>query len=269
MGSRKRERETNGEEEGRERKEARVEAGMAELALRPMSVEGKKAKKSKYVPEVAEGVNPFNGQPFSRRYYDLLSVRERLPAYEARKKFLKTVKRHQCTVVVGETGSGKTTQCTQFLLQAGYHRDKCIACTQPRRVAAMSVAHRVAEEMDVELGKQVGYRIRFEDVTEPGTTLLKYCTDGSLLREAQTDPLLSNYSVIVLDEAHERTLDTDILFGLLKEIIKTRKDLKVVVMSATLDCEKFQKYFEAPVVFIPGRVHPVEILYTESKSTPP
>ncbi|CAO3662563.1 unnamed protein product [Rhizopus microsporus] len=137
-----------------------------------------------------------------------------------------------------------------------------IACTQPRRVAAMSVAQRVADEMDVKLGEEVGYSIRFEDNTSP-STFLKYMTDGMLLREAMSDPLLNRYSAVILDEAHERTLNTDILMGLLKEICKKRKDLQVVVMSATLDAGKFQKYFDdAPLLSVPGRTFPVEIYYT-------
>eukprot|EP01054_Gregarina_sp_Poly1_P011034 Gregarina_sp_Poly_1__11033@NODE_881_length_5877_cov_60_743029_g630_i0_p1_GENE_NODE_881_length_5877_cov_60_743029_g630_i0NODE_881_length_5877_cov_60_743029_g630_i0_p1_ORF_typecomplete_len739_score124_15Flavi_DEAD/PF07652_14/9_8e31HA2/PF04408_23/5_4e29OB_NTP_bind/PF07717_16/3_1e19DEAD/PF00270_29/3_4e16DEAD/PF00270_29/1_4e02Helicase_C/PF00271_31/2_6e12AAA_22/PF13401_6/4_5e11AAA_19/PF13245_6/1_4e09SRP54/PF00448_22/5_4e07SRP54/PF00448_22/3_2e03ResIII/PF04851_15/5_7e07Herpes_ori_bp/PF02399_15/9_2e06AA len=231
----------------------------AEISKRDAAEE---KKKRKYVPEALEGYNPWTQKPYSPRYYELLSQRQRLPAFEAKKQFLRTVKKNQCVVLVGETGSGKTTQCAQFLIEVGYHKGKCIACTQPRRVAAMSVARRVADEMDVTLGQQVGYRIRFEDVSTPGVTILKYCTDGSLLREAQTNPSLENYSVIMLDEAHERTLDTDILFGLLKEIMKARKDLKVIVMSATLDAGKFQEYFQAPVINVPGRVHPVEIFYT-------
>ncbi|KAL5638957.1 hypothetical protein ACGC1H_003356 [Rhizoctonia solani] len=179
---------------------------------------------------------------------------------------------NQIVVMIGETGSGKTTQIPQFVAYTDipHARGKLIACTQPRRVAAMSVAKRVAEEMDVALGKQVGYSIRFEDMTEPGTTFLKYMTDGMLLREAMTDHDLSRYSTIILDEAHERTLATDILMGLLKEVAKRRKDLKIVVMSATLDALKFQKYFStggdgtmAPLLKVPGRTFPVETFYTQ------
>lgn len=126
----------------------------------------------------------------------------------------------------------------------------------------MSVATRVAEELDVTLGEHVGYTIRFEDMTGP-STVLKYMTDGMLLREAMNDPVLSRYAVIILDEAHERTISTDVLMGLLKEVMMRRKDLKLVTMSATLDAGKFQEYFEgAPLMKVPGRLHPVEIFYT-------
>jgi pre-mRNA-splicing factor ATP-dependent RNA helicase DHX15/PRP43 len=144
---------------------------------------------------------------------------------------------------------------------------KAVCCTQPRRVAAMSVSKRVSEEMDVQLGAEVGYTIRFEDRTSQ-KTLLKYMTDGMLLREAMTDPMLSRYGIVILDEAHERTLSTDILFGLIKEVMQRRKDIKIIVMSATLNAERFQEYFEgAPLLDVPGRMFPVEIFYTPEPET--
>lgn len=170
----------------------------------------------------------------------------------------------QILVFVGETGSGKTTQIPQFVLfdDLPQTQGKMVACTQPRRVAAMSVAQRVAAEMDVKLGEQVGYSIRFEDMTGP-QTILKYMTDGMLLREAMNDHTLSRYSTIILDEAHERTMATDVLMGLIKEVAQRRPDLKIIIMSATLDAQKFQRYFnDAPLLAVPGRTHPVEVFYT-------
>ena len=212
---------------------------------------------------IQPGCNPFNGKPYSRRYHDILRGRKELPVYGFLERLLDAVKNNQTVVVEGETGSGKTTQIPQFLVKDYARRgSKCVACTQPRRVAAMSIAQRVADEMDVQLGEEVGYSIRFEDTTGPNT-LLKFMTDGMLLREAMSDPFLERMSVIVLDEAHERTLSTDVLMGLLKELLQQRKDLKCVVMSATLDAEKFQAYFEgAPLLRVPGRTFPVEIFYT-------
>lgn len=167
-------------------------------------------------------------------------------------------------VLEGETGSGKTTQVPQFLVEAGYANDgKRICCTQPRRVAAISVARRVAQEMDIQLGTQVGYTVRFEDKSCNRTQLL-YQTDGMLLRAAMTDPLFSKYSVIVLDEAHERTMSTDILMGVLKAVILKRDDLRLIVMSATMDTAKFQQYFNnAPLLSVPGRMYPVDLIYSE------
>jgi len=215
--------------------------------------------------QVTPQLNPLNGQPYSLKYYDILRKRLTLPVWEYKDSFMATLDKHQTTVLVGETGSGKTTQIPQCCVEFARNlpgKKKSVACTQPRRVAAMSVASRVADEMDVQLGQEVGYSIRFEDCSS-SKTLLKYMTDGMLLREAMSDPLLEAYACILLDEAHERTLATDILMGLLKEVAKQRSDLKIIIMSATLDAGKFQDYFDgAPLLTIPGRTFPVEIFYT-------
>lgn len=208
--------------------------------------------------------NPFTGRPFTQKYIDILRVRRDLPVHAQRAQFLEIFQSTQIMVFVGETGSGKTTQIPQFVLydDMPHLQGTQVACTQPRRVAAMSVAKRVADEMDVELGEEVGYSIRFENMTSP-KTILKYMTDGMLLREAMEDHNLLRYSCIILDEAHERTLSTDILMGLLKQVTVRRPDLKLIIMSATLDAEKFQSYFnDAPLLAVPGRTHPVEIYYT-------
>ncbi|KAK3152818.1 hypothetical protein QOZ80_2BG0163980 [Eleusine coracana subsp. coracana] len=189
--------------------------------------------------------------------------RQSLPIYKLKKELIQAVHDNQVLVVIGETGSGKTTQVTQYLAEAGYTTRGKIGCTQPRRVAAMSVAKRVAEEFGCRLGEEVGYAIRFEDCTGP-ETVIKYMTDGMLLREILVDENLSQYSVIMLDEAHERTIHTDVLFGLLKQLIKRRSDMRLIVTSATLDAEKFSGYFFNCNIFtIPGRTFPVEILYTK------
>lgn len=206
-------------------------------------------------------VNPLSGQAYSSRYFEILTKRRQLPCWEHREHIVKMVKENQSCVLIGETGSGKTTQVPQFLVDAGYTSKGCIAVTQPRRVAAMSVAARVAQEMDVELGTQVGYLIRFEDTTSE-QTVLKYMTDGMLLRECMSDPLMSKYSVIILDEAHERTLSTDILFGLLKEVLVKRPELRCLVMSATLEAERFQAYWDdAPLLKVSGRMFQVETFF--------
>ena len=209
-------------------------------------------------------LNPWTERPHSKKYFGILEKRRDLPVSQQRAEFLKMFHSTQILVFVGETGSGKTTQIPQYVLYDDLPQREglMVACTQPRRVAAMSVAQRVADELDVKLGEEVGYTIRFEDVTS-NRTVLKYMTDGMLLREAMNDHTLSRYSCIILDEAHERTLATDILMGLMKNIAERRPDLKIVIMSATLDAEKFQHYFfNAPLLAVPGRTHPVEVYYT-------
>ncbi|KAE8168288.1 P-loop containing nucleoside triphosphate hydrolase protein [Aspergillus tamarii] len=215
------------------------------------------------VPEwkrVTMGKNQSLGK---RTSMSIKQQRESLPVYKFRKQLLDAVRDNQLLIVVGDTGSGKTTQVTQYLAEAGYGNNGIIGCTQPRRVAAMSVAKRVAEEVGCKLGAEVGYTIRFEDCTSPETRI-KYMTDGMLQREVLLDPDLKKYSVIMLDEAHERTIATDVLFGLLKKTIKRRPDLRLIVTSATLDAEKFSEYFNGcPIFSIPGRTFPVEIMYSK------
>jgi pre-mRNA-splicing factor ATP-dependent RNA helicase DHX38/PRP16 len=216
--------------------------------------------------------------------------REFLPIYTVREELVNVIRENNIVVIVGETGSGKTTQLTQFLYEEGYCEfGTLIGCTQPRRVAAMSVAKRVSEEVAAlakeynnhnhpnssqedniikakyKLGGLVGYAIRFEDCTSDHTRI-KYMTDGVLLRESLNDPDLSKYSAIIMDEAHERSLNTDVLFGVLRKIVATRRsDLKLIVTSATLSAETFSDFFGGvPVFRIPGRTFPVQTYYAKS-----
>ncbi|CAN1263155.1 Pre-mRNA-splicing factor ATP-dependent RNA helicase DEAH7 [Linum perenne] len=190
--------------------------------------------------------------------------RKYLPIYSVRDELLQVIRENQVVVVVGETGSGKTTQLTQYLYEDGYTANGIVGCTQPRRVAAMSVAKRVSEEMETELGDKVGYAIRFEDVTGKNT-IIKYMTDGVLLRETLKDSELDKYRVVVMDEAHERSLNTDVLFGILKKVVARRRDFKLIVTSATLNAEKFSDFFgSVPIFNIPGRTFPVMTYYSKS-----
>ncbi|KAJ1303147.1 hypothetical protein OPQ81_011348 [Rhizoctonia solani] len=190
-------------------------------------------------------------------------TRKSLPIYAYREQLLEAIEAHQVLIVVAETGSGKTTQLPQYLHEAGYTKGGLkVGCTQPRRVAAMSVAARVAEEMGTKVGYEVGYSIRFEDCTSD-KTVLKYMTDGMLLREFLTEPDLAGYSALIIDEAHERTLSTDILFALVKDIARFRPELRLLISSATMDAKKFSEYFDdAPIFYVPGRRYPVDIHYT-------
>ncbi|ONI30062.1 hypothetical protein PRUPE_1G229100 [Prunus persica] len=194
----------------------------------------------------------------------LSQQRQYLPIFSVRDELLQVIRENQVIVVVGETGSGKTTQLTQYLHEDGYTVNGIVGCTQPRRVAAMSVAKRVSEEMETELGDKVGYAIRFEDVTGPNT-VIKYMTDGVLLRETLRDSDLDKYRVVVMDEAHERSLNTDVLFGILKKVVAQRRDFKLIVTSATLNAQKFSNFFgSVPIFHIPGRTFPVNILYSKT-----
>ncbi|XP_048748658.2 pre-mRNA-splicing factor ATP-dependent RNA helicase PRP16-like isoform X1 [Ostrea edulis] len=190
--------------------------------------------------------------------------RKYLPIYAVRNELLNVIRDNNVIVIVGETGSGKTTQLTQYLHEDGYTKYGMVGCTQPRRVAAMSVAKRVSEEMGVELGQDVGYAIRFEDCTSENT-VIKYMTDGILLRESLRESDLDNYSAVIMDEAHERSLNTDVLFGLLRDVVARRHDLKLIVTSATMNADKFANFFgNVPTYTIPGRTFPVEIFFSKN-----
>ncbi|KAI4502443.1 hypothetical protein M0802_002355 [Mischocyttarus mexicanus] len=203
--------------------------------------------------------------PQAKILQTIQETKKSLPIYPFRNDLIKAIKEHQILIIEGETGSGKTTQIPQYLYNAGFaENDKVIGCSEPRRVAAMSVAARVAHEMAVKLGNEVGYAIRFEDCTSHRTRI-KYMTDGTLHREFLSQPDLASYSVMIIDEAHERTLHTDILFGLVKDITRFRSDLKLLISSATLDATKFSEFFDnAPIFRIPGRRFPVDIYYTKA-----
>lgn len=192
--------------------------------------------------------------------------REYLPVFSVRNEFLKCVRDNQVVIVVGETGSGKTTQLAQYLYEDGFAKNGKIGCTQPRRIAAMSVAKRVSVEFGCQLGDEVGYSIRFEDFTSE-KTIIKYMTDGVLLRECLTSQHLDDYNVIIIDEAHERSLNTDVLLGLLRRIVEIRRDIRIIITSATMNSEKFSNFFGNAAIFdIPGRTFPVKIMFSRSPS---
>lgn len=184
-----------------------------------------------------------------------------LPIHSHKDQILEAIENHQVIVVAGETGSGKTTQLPKICLEAGRGGKRVIGCTQPRRIAATSVAMRVAEELGEANKDLVGYKIRFHNRTTRATRI-KFMTDGILLAEAQQDRFLNAYDTIIVDEAHERSLNIDFLLGLLKRLLPKRRDLKLIITSATIDTEKFSKHFgDAPVIEVSGRGYPVEVRY--------
>lgn len=192
-----------------------------------------------------------------------LNYPESLPITARRKEIVQAIRDNQVIILSGQTGSGKTTQIPKFCIEAGRGIEGRIACTQPRRIAAMTVSARIAEEMGEELGNSVGYKIRFQDKSSP-LAFVKVMTDGILLAETQGDPYLNEYDTIIIDEAHERSLNIDFILGIIRNLLKKRRDLKVIITSATIDTEKFSKAFNnAPIIEVTGRTYPVEVRYRE------
>src|SRR5450759_3610854 len=184
-----------------------------------------------------------------------------LPVAARRGDIAAAIRDHQVVIVAGETGSGKTTQIPKICLELGRGIEALIGHTQPRRIAARSVAERIAEELNTELGTAVGYQVRFTDHSS-GNTLVKVMTDGILLAEMQRDRDLRRYDTIIIDEAHERSLNIDFILGYLKQLLPRRPDLKVIITSATIDPQRFSKHFDnAPIIEVSGRTYPVEVRY--------
>ncbi|HTH45501.1 MAG TPA: DEAD/DEAH box helicase, partial [Oxalicibacterium sp.] len=194
-----------------------------------------------------------------------VSFPEELPVSGRREEIAKAIRDNQVVIVSGETGSGKTTQLPKICLELGRGEKGLIGHTQPRRIAASSTAKRIAQELNSPPGELVGYKVRFNDTLSNGAWI-KLMTDGILLAETQTDPLLRQYDTIIIDEAHERSLNIDFLLGYLKQLLPKRPDLKIIITSATIDAERFARHFAkgdqpAPVIEVSGRLYPVEIRY--------
>jgi ATP-dependent RNA helicase HrpA len=198
-----------------------------------------------------------------------VEVNPGLPIADSQAEIIDAIGRHPVVIISGETGSGKTTQLPKLCLAAGRGIDGKIGCTQPRRIAATTVARRIAEELGESMGASVGYKIRFKDRT-PRDAFIKIMTDGILLAEAQNDRFLNEYDTLIVDEAHERSLNIDFILGLLKTLLKRRKNLKIIITSATIDTEKFARAFDnAPVIEVSGRMYPVEVRYMEDGAVTP
>ncbi|CRH02743.1 pre-mRNA-splicing factor ATP-dependent RNA helicase PRP2, putative [Plasmodium relictum] len=192
----------------------------------------------------------------------IIDERKKLPIYSYRYDILRAIKNNKILILVGETGSGKSTQLTQYLYECKYHLYGNIICTQPRRIACIAIANRVADEMNVKVGKEVGYVIRFQNKTSE-TTKIIYMTDGMFLRLLLYNPTLEDISVLIIDEAHERALHTDVILPIVKDICNFRENIRIVISSATLDAEKISTYFNcAPIFYVPGRKYNVDIYYT-------
>src|SRR5450756_2330537 len=216
------------------------------------------------LPPVNEPSTKFAQRVASRRAAlaaTTISYPPELPVSQRKDDIAAAIRDHQVVIVAGETGSGKTTQLPKICLELGRGIEGLIGHTQPRRIAARSVAERIAEELNTQLGTAVGYQVRFTDHSS-GSTLLKVMTDGILLAEMQRDRDLRRYDTIIIDEAHERSLNIDFILGYLKQLLPRRPDLKVIITSATIDPQRFSKHFNnAPIIEVSGRTYPVEVRY--------
>lgn len=213
-------------------------------------------------------LNEYKDKQIQDNYLNMLKFRQKLPVYHKKSEILQLIKDNQVIVISGETGCGKTTQIAQFILddqlEAGNGSITRIICTQPRRISAISVAERVAAERTEKLGKSVGYQIRLEKIPTREQGSILFCTTGILLQMMKTDPALKDFSHVILDEIHERTTESDFIITLLKQVIPKRTDLKILLMSATLNSERFSKYYnECPMIHIPGFTYPVQEFYLE------
>ena len=223
------------------RKPEEIAQGIARLEKKLAAAAAKKERRRNSLPRV--------------------SIPEALPIAARRADIVDAIRKNPVVIITGETGSGKTTQIPKMCIEAGRGVDGRIGCTQPRRVAAITVSQRIAEEMGEDPGRSVGYKIRFEDRSS-ADVFIKIMTDGILLMEAQADPFLNGYDTIIVDEAHERSLNIDFVLGMLKNLLRKRRDLKVVITSATIDTEKFSAAFGgAPILEVSGRMYPVDIRY--------
>src|SRR5437868_604176 len=219
-------------------------------------------RRSKVTEEIAAEIDAAERRVAQRRLaVPTITYPAELPVAQKKDDILAAVRDHQVVIVAGETGSGKTTQIPKICLELGRGVLGSIGHTQPRRLAARTVADRIAEELGTDLGDAVGYKVRFTD-RSGDDTLVKLMTDGILLAEIQTDRLLRQYDTLIIDEAHERSLNIDFLLGYIKEILPRRPDLKVIITSATIDPERFSAHFgDAPIVEVSGRTYPVEVRY--------
>ncbi|GKT66321.1 pre-mRNA splicing factor ATP-dependent RNA helicase PRP43 [Colletotrichum tofieldiae] len=216
--------------------------------------------------------NPMTGNAWPRGHDIILQGRRRLPVYGRYQDILDKYHQSQVMILSSETGSGKSTQVPQLLVYDEYASGLQIVCTQPRRLAATELTSRVADEMGVILGEEVGYKIRGDQMVNKNKkkTRLTYLTEGVLLRQLSSDKNLSAYACVIIDEAHERTVNLDLLLALLKKVVQRRKDFKVVIMSATMDTKLFQDYFNnCPLVHISGRNFEVQVLYTAPANAGP